>query len=79
MPDRLSLRQEADRLEDLARTDIPAARAALNAILDRPKRLDDAQENRSALSFNAKLITELRKRRVRIFASMNTHDIDDGA
>lgn len=63
---RLSLRQEADRIEDVSRQNIPAAVAALNAILDRPKRLE-GHEQIVALTFNAKLVTELRRRRARIF------------
>lgn len=64
--ERLSLKQEADRIEDIARTDIPAARKALEAMTDRAKRLKGGEQV-SALDFNARLVTELRKRGVRIY------------
>lgn len=57
----LSLKQEADRIEDLARQSKPDALAALNALLDRPRRLE-RPESDHAMSFNAKLVTELRTR-----------------
>jgi hypothetical protein len=63
---KLNLRQEADHLEDLARRNRPAALAALNAILDRVKRLD-GQERDQAMNFNARLIGELRQRGVKLY------------
>lgn len=57
----LSLKQEADRIEDMARVNRPEALASLNALLDRPRRLD-GHDKETAMSFNARLVTELRRR-----------------
>lgn len=61
----LSLQQEADTIEDLARRDYSAARKRLGAILDRVKRLE-GDERDFAMQFNARLVESLRERKVMI-------------
>lgn len=67
---RLSLRQETDYILDLAKNDHSAALARLGAILDRTKRLE-GNDLETANSFNAKLVTELRRRNPRLFVTYN--------
>lgn len=62
----MNLKQEADRIEDLARRDRKAARETIDAILDRTKRLT-GDERDAAMQFNARLMTELRRRNVLIY------------
>lgn len=62
----LSLQQESDTIEDLARRDHSAARKRLDAILDRVKRLE-GDERDFAMEFNVKLVESLRERNVMIF------------
>jgi hypothetical protein len=56
---------EAARIKEIARRDVADAQAALDAFLDRVKRLDD-EEIPAALTFNAQLVTELRRRGCRV-------------
>lgn len=68
MAERMSIEAEAARIETVALNHPAEALRALGALLDRPKRLTGV-ERAAALDFNARLVSELRRRDVKIWGT----------